>query len=293
MSNVIRSVSEYLSYFEKENETYKSTITVGCFSFYRGQANAKWELNPSLYREGLFDSESLLLTELKHICPNEFLGNKFDILVKMQHFGMPIRLLDTTTNPLVALYFACENENQINYDGAVYAFPNLPVSWSTDPLIDLIMDYVFDYHPKGIWLEQMLNISRVKYANVIHRVMPENMHDLIYYLTIPAFPVMPAKTNNRIEAQDGAFFVCGMKCQGSKTSDNPGVLGRVYYDFGPVNLIDETKVWANAQKLIIPAENKKEILKQLDLLGINQRKLFPDLLHQIQYATKFAKEKGL
>lgn len=84
-----------------------------------------------------------------------------------------------------------------------------------------------------------------------------------------------------------------MKCQGSKTSDNPGVLGRVYYDFGPVNLIDETKVWANAQKLIIPAENKKEILKQLDLLGINQRKLFPDLLHQIQYATKFAKEKGL
>ena len=28
MSNVIRSVSEYLSYFEKENETYKSTITV-------------------------------------------------------------------------------------------------------------------------------------------------------------------------------------------------------------------------------------------------------------------------
>lgn len=92
MSNVIRSVSEYLSYFEKENETYKSTITVGCFSFYRGQANAKWELNPSLYREGLFDSESLLLTELKHICPNEFLEinlifwSKCNILECLQGF---------------------------------------------------------------------------------------------------------------------------------------------------------------------------------------------------------------
>lgn len=44
--------------------------------------------------------------------------NKVDILIKMQHYGMPTRLLDLTKNPLVALYFACVSKP--NNDGVVY-----------------------------------------------------------------------------------------------------------------------------------------------------------------------------
>jgi hypothetical protein len=36
-----------------------------------------------------------------------------------QHFGMPTRLLDWSTNPLAALFFACEGED--GKDGFVYA----------------------------------------------------------------------------------------------------------------------------------------------------------------------------
>ena len=291
--HTIQTVAEYLEHLTTIENISNLGCMVSCCTFFRGQANVKWQLLPSLYREGLFDAESLLLTEMKHICPNEFVGNRFDSLVKMQHFGMPTRLLDTTTNPLVALYFACASDRQSDEDGAVYIFPNLPVSWSTDPLVDLVMDFVYDYSPRNLQLDQMLEIVQKKYVNVAHRLMPSNVDSLLSYLKIPAFAVMPAKTNERIEAQDGAFFVFGMNLRNTKVSTNPGTLGKVYYNFDPIAVDNPQKIWHKTEIVTIPSAEKKKILKQLDILGINERKLFPDLPHQISHTVKAVKTQGI
>lgn len=280
-----KSISEYLNHIGAIDNNSKSSYSIGCYTFFRGQSNVNWNLAPSLYRKGLFSQENLLLTKLKHICPLEFGNNRFESLVKMQHYGLPTRLLDTTTNPLVALYFACESIRELNSDGAVYVFPNMAVSWSTDPLIELIMDYVFDHYPYKVHLDKMLEISKEKYKNVIYRLMPENINDLLHYLTIPACAVMPAKTNDRINAQDGAFLLFGMKYRDRIVSTNPGTLGRVYYNFDPVDEKHPEEIWKTAETIVIPATAKENIIKQLDVLGINKRKLFPDLSHQIEYVV--------
>ena len=228
----------------------------------------------------------LRLTELRHICPKEFHTSRFESLVKFQHFGLPTRLMDTTTNPLVALFFACSSNTEVNNDGIVYIFPGLPVSWSTDPLVDLIMDYVFEFDSEKVWLDKVLDLSKKKYADVLHRLMLEDISSLLHYYTIPAFAVMPAKTNERIEAQDGAFFIFGMKVARREVSNNPGTLNRVYYSFEPVQIKSPTQIWPNALSIIIPSSAKQSILRQLDVLGINERKLFPDLEHQIQYTVR-------
>jgi hypothetical protein len=287
--DTIWSVSEYLECLSKIKMEPKTTFSVGCFTLFRGQANANWLLSPSLYRQNLFEAENLLLTEIKHICPNEFGDNRFDSLVKMQHFGMPTRLLDVTTNPLVSLYFACESSEQSNEDGIVYIFPNMPVSWSNDLLVDLVMDFVYDYFPRKMWLDQMLDQSRKKYGNGSYRLMPDTIDSLLHYLTIPAFAVMPAKTNERIEAQDGAFFVFGMHFSNREVSTNPGTIGRVYYNFEPIEIDNVQQIWKKTETLRIPAAAKKGILNQLDILGINERKLFPDLSHQINHTVRTVK----
>jgi len=46
--------------------------------------------------------------------------SKLDKLVTMQHCGIPTRLLDWTTNPLKALFFAVDKVKKHDKDGAVY-----------------------------------------------------------------------------------------------------------------------------------------------------------------------------
>ena len=46
--------------------------------------------------------------------------DEVEIYFLAQHFGMPTRLLDWSTNPLAALFFACDGEN-VEADGYVYA----------------------------------------------------------------------------------------------------------------------------------------------------------------------------
>ena len=80
---------------------------------YRGMVDYEYPLIPGLARieEKDSDIEATLINDFLNRRPDAFNGlSEFDTLAKMQHYGLPTRLLDFSLNPLVALYFACESK---------------------------------------------------------------------------------------------------------------------------------------------------------------------------------------
>lgn len=89
--------------------------------FYRGHSNKEYELKPGIYRGDIIKNEDKIYRETIAKVPYDFKDkNTIESLALMQHYGIPTRILDLTTNALVALYFACVgNEDK---DGEVIVF---------------------------------------------------------------------------------------------------------------------------------------------------------------------------
>lgn len=277
--NKIRSVADYINHLR----VLRSQESVERFSvhqtFFRGQANKDWPLTPTLYRDRYFDKEGAMIKEILNELPDEFnMTERVDVLAKLQHYGFPTRLLDITANPLVALYFACTKEKEMMHDGAIYVFPDVEARWSDHPEINTVMEFIFEQTPDRVNISEML--SRLQSCPGMRSLKTEEA--ILDCLTKPVMAVIPRKITNRLIAQEGAFFLFGMEAEPVLEKTENGKENHIY-SFAPIEIHDLCQIGFECEKLIIPAEYKREILDQLDLLGINERILFADLEHQLKY----------
>lgn len=267
-SKECRNLQNFLSWVNKQDRRHLLNIPEN--NYFRGQGNSSWELIPNVFRKRSESDVSVidemdLLKQADKAAWQYLHGSGFRLekLIFLQHHGLATRLLDLTRNPLVALYFACEDTEN---DGCVFKG-----SGSVDDII-IAEKYADILYEK--FTADYAAVSKTEMAEAIN--VTEDMVDAFCY------PILVPQINNteRIIAQSGIFLLPPLIQKSLSTPD--------LYTFqkGPYNFDDKKFFNKNrviSDKIIIPKELKPEFLKQLDTLGINEFTIYHDLDHLLKY----------
>jgi hypothetical protein len=224
--------------------------------WYRGQADAKWSLLPSIYRSYGPANETDMLYDfqvaagVRHSCcpaSDDWAG----WISLAQHYGLPTRLLDWSRSILVAAYFA------VVHEGGEHGSDEGGEHGSDDAAI-------WALSPGG------LNGLRASGREALYRLDDQRATSLL----APAFGGGPAK----------AKVLATVPCQ---LDIRMMVQQSVFTLHGPRVALDCLDGCERVLiKFVVPADAKPRIETGLSRLGINRSDLYPDLSNLAQHIAK-------
>ncbi len=290
----IDSVSSFISEVKALRESADGTSTEW---YFRGQEADFWDIEPSVFRNDMLSIEHKLMQIPLQKIPMEFkeFSTLFDIMTKYQHYGMCTRLLDLTTNPLVALYFACKIHGNEEYEsddekvekepyGVIYYTNNYYPSQSTDKEVKIVSALASYDLSKENTISEIL--ERLRQNQIIDIETKDRWLQKTYFpefvkLIQNNYMVTPTYTNERLRKQSGVFLLASLF-----TIVSGSEVGNSIITKSKGNLREEF----SERFFYINGENKESILKELDLYNINEATLFPELEHQLNYIRFVNKE---
>ena len=300
MDETVKNLSDFLKILDSYKEQFSQTYRNSGFVF-RGMGNASWQLIPGMFREY---SEKQICATMPGISYKGriYSAHEYEILAHFkkeasgllthvpqtddftwiqyaQHYGVPTRLLDFTSNPLVAMYFCCQSESK--GDGAIWIVNTVNFErWSQDEIIcsNMGSDYTREAMMKSIMREMRGDFD---YGEVEGEPRLKKMRPVLF---------IPPYIDQRMSAQSSRFMIWGNITSGLesmiKAKEN---LMELSSNGVTYRQEDDQRFLA---KLIVPEICKHNIMRELDLLNINEKSIFPGLDGIGRYVNKYYKNNA-
>ncbi|WP_153721177.1 FRG domain-containing protein [Sporosarcina cascadiensis] len=257
MNYEINNLNDYSNSIKKYVEIYAESI------FLRGESSKYIYPTSSIARQIKYvENEGHINQEVLSITPEDFKRDQseFEKLVRMQHYGIPTRLIDVTFNPLVALFFAVQSDDN-EKDGYVYLYIEENSVSYKDKEVDILSKIAFSnvQSINSFKIENNLEESEEQLARIINQN---------YFINDT-----PIDNNDRISRQKGTFVICGNEINNSELTDK----------IIPLDCVP-------TRTFRIPYEYKESIKNELDSLGYNIYNLYVDLPSVANYIKSKYKE---
>lgn len=255
--------------------------------FFRGQNNVEWDIRPSVFRNSLVTFEDKIIQMAISRAPFEFNNhiNAFEKLTKLQHYGLPTRLLDVTMNPLIALYFACQPTN----DTQIRIFEDNFNTIEKDGVVYYACAYDESIDSSKIQLTSSIALKDINKDTTLKKLK----EDLGYSINIDPnnfigiiqgnYFVKSNLSNDRLIRQSGAFMLSGAITISEDLND-------LWYSKVQKSIRSLNSEF-NQERFIILGDAKERILEELDFCNINEATLFPELEHQMSHIKRITTKK--